>query len=340
MKVVECVPNFSEGRDEEAIQSIAEAITSVAGVRLLDMSSGYDTNRTVYTFAGDKKPVLDAAYRAVERGSELIDMARHSGTHPRMGACDVCPFVPVSDVRMEECADLARRLGKRVGDSLLIPVYLYGYAATDPQKRELEAIRSGEYEGLCQKLNNPHWQPDFGPAECTDRVIKSGALITGAREFLIAYNLNLDTKDRDTAQRIAETIREKGRVVTDKKGREIRIPGKLKSCKAIGWYVEQYGKAQVSINLTNYRETNLHQVFEAAREEASRAGVQITGSEIVGLIPKEAITASGLYYLHKKGLSSDRSERELIEAAVQLLGLDELEPFIPERKIIEYRIGL
>ncbi len=338
MKVVECVPNFSEGRDRDIIKSISEKIKSVSGVSLLDVSSGYETNRTVFTFAGEPEAVLHAAYNSVVTGFSLIDMSEHSGAHPRIGACDVFPFVPVSHVSMEECVGLARRLGKKVGKNLEIPVYLYGHAATKPERRELSSIRSGEYEGLEEKLQYPEWAPDFGPSVFSEKVKRSGAIIIGAREFLIAFNLNLNTKDKDIAHVIAQRIRESGRVVTDERGRRIRSPGKLQFCKAIGWYVEDFGRAQISINLTNYKKTNMHHALEAASEEAARRGVQITGAEIVGLVPKRAIIDSGIYYLQKRGGSLDKTEAEIINVAVEALGLNELEQFKPNDKILEYRI--
>ncbi len=338
MKIVECVPNFSEGKDRKTIESIAEAISSSPGVVLLDFDAGYDTNRTVYSFVGEPEHILTAACNAVTRGTELIDMRFHNGAHPRIGACDVCPFIPVSGVDMDECVELAKELGKFVGEKLNIPVYLYEHAATSPGRKNLEHIRSGQYEGLREKLKNPEWKPDYGPGELNDRVRKTGATVIGARDFLLAYNININSKDRALADEIAKSIREKGKTVINEEGNRIRVAGSLQYCKAIGWYVDEYKRAQVSINLTNYHVTNLHHAFEAASAEASKRGVRVTGSEIVGLVPKKAIIDAGLYYLKNQGRSRALSEKEIVTAAVQSLGLSELSQFLPDRKIIEYRI--
>ncbi len=338
MKVVECVPNFSEGRDQRIIRLIADAVKGVSGVILLDVSSGHDTNRTVYTFAGAPQDVLEAAFAALRVGCELIDMSSHHGAHPRLGACDVCPFVPVMGVNMEECAELARDLGARIGTVLGIPVYLYARAAAVPVRENLEDIRVGEYEGLAAKLLDPAWKPDYGPSEYTEKVRRSGAVITGAREFLLAYNINLNTRDPRIAARIAGEIREKGRIVRDENGNEVRVPGRLKFCKAIGWYVEDYGCAQVSVNLTNHRITNLHHAYEAVGEVAAQFGVRVTGSEIVGVVPKEALIQSGLYYLQKEGEGEIFDEKIIIQRAVKFLSLNDVVPFISDERIIEYRI--
>ncbi len=338
MKIVECVPNFSEGRDRKTIESIAEAISSSPGVVLLDFDPGYDTNRTVYSFVGEPEHILTAACNAVKRGTELIDMRFHAGAHPRIGACDVCPFIPVSGVDMDECVELAKKLGKFVGEKLTIPVFLYEHAAASMERKNLEHIRSGQYEGLRDKLIKPDWKPDYGPSEFNDRVRKTGATVIGARDFLIAYNININAKDRALACEIANAIREKGKTVIDEKGKRIHLTGTLKQCKAIGWYVDEYKRAQVSINLTNYHITNLHHAFEAASVEASKLGVRVTGSEIVGLVPKKALIDAGLYYLKKQGQARALSEKDIITAAVQSLGLSELELFQPDKKIIEYRI--
>jgi glutamate formiminotransferase/formiminotetrahydrofolate cyclodeaminase len=344
MKIVECVPNFSVGRDGEVIGRIADAIRGVQGALLLDVSPGIDTNRTVYTFAGEPSAVLTAACSAVETGLQLIDMSTHSGTHPRLGACDVCPFVPVSGVNMDDCIALACALGERVGHKLHIPVYLYAEAAKVHERRALERIRAGEYEGLEAKLRDPGWRPDYGPAEYTERVRRSGALITGAREFLIAYNVNLNTQDRSVAARLAGEIREKGESEAERRGRTGGWSGsvnaglkRLRFCRAIGWYIAEYGKAQVSMNLTNYRVTNMHHAFETVRERALGAGVEVTGSEIVGLVPKAAIIESGMFYLGEKHGGTIDEER-IIEVAVESLGLNDVVSFRPQEKVVEYCI--
>lgn len=344
-KIVECVPNFSEGRDMTVIKQITDAIESVEGVRLLDVDPGEDTNRTVVTFVGSPEGVKEAAFLAVKTAAEVIDMRKHHGAHPRMGATDVCPFVPVKGVTMEECVEIAREVGKRIGDELGIPVYLYEEAATKPEWHNLAEVRKGEYEGLKERFESgdPYWTPDFGPAEFNER---AGATAVGAREFLIAYNINLNTKDRRLAHHVALNLREKGRakrdengkIVRDENGKKVMVPGRLKYTKAIGWYIEEYGFAQISINLTNYKKTPWHIVFEVAREEAEKAGLIVTGSELVGLIPLEAVLEAGRYFLRKQGKSSGVSERELIEEAVLSMGLSQIAPFDPNEKIIEYRI--
>jgi glutamate formiminotransferase/formiminotetrahydrofolate cyclodeaminase len=326
MKLVECVPNFSEGRNRAVIDAIAEAIRSAEGVTLLDVDPGVDTNRTVVTFLGAPEAVLEGAFAGIARASELIDMSKHSGAHSRIGACDVCPFVPVRGIEMEECVRLARRLGQRVGEELSIPVYLYEEAATRKERRNLAEIRRGEYEGLAAKLKDPDWQPDFGPAKFNQ---KSGATVIGAREFLIAYNFNLNTKDVKIANRIAGSIREAGR-----KG----VPGKFKHVKAVGWYMQDFNCAQVSMNLTNYKKTPLAQVFDEVCAQAERQGVRCTGSELVGLIPEDCLLQAGRHFLEKAGKSAGVPRSELVRIAVVSLGLNELYPFKPEEKIIENRI--
>lgn len=338
MKIVECVPNFSEGRDRNIISKIAAVIEEIDGVSLLDVDPGEDTNRTVFTFVGEPEKVFDAAFNAIKAGISLIDMRKHKGAHPRMGACDVCPFIPVSGITMEECAELAKKLGKKVGDELGIPVYLYENAATSEERRNLANIRKGEYEALKEKLKDPQWKPDFGPSEFNEHTSKTGATVIGAREFLIAYNINLNSKDKKLANKIAKEIREKGKTIKDENGNKIQVPGKLKYCKAIGWYVEDYKRAQISINLTNFKVTNMHHAFEASREEAQKLGIRITGSEIVGLVPLEAILEAGRFYLKKQGASTAVSEKELIDIAIYSLGLNDVTEFDPEKKIIEYRI--
>ena len=343
MKLVECVPNFSEGRDMTKIDQITSEIRDTEGVKLLDVDPGKDTNRTVVTFIGSPEAVVEAAFRAIKKASEVIDMSKHKGAHPRMGATDVCPFVPVSGVTMEDCAELARKLGKRVGEELGIPVYLYEEAASKPERKDLANIRAGEYEGLPEKLKDPAWKPDFGPAKFNP---KAGATAVGAREFLIAYNVNLSTRDVRVAKEIAFTIREKGRlkrddngkVIRDKEGKALRIPGKFKACKAVGWYMEDFGRAQVSINLVNYKITPPHIVFDECSKLAEKFGVRVTGSELVGLIPLEALLEAGRYYLKKQGKTTGVPQSELIHIAVLSLGLSDLYPFEPEKKIIEYQV--
>ena len=340
-RLVECVPNFSEGRNRATIDAIADAIKGVSGVKLLDVDPGADTNRTVYTFVGSPEAVSEAAVRAARRGYELIDMARHSGAHPRMGAMDVCPIVPVSGITMDECVEVARALGRRLGDALQVPIYFYEYAATSEGRRSLAAIRTGEYEGLERTLQDPEWQPDAGPARFDPRY---GASVVGAREFLIAYNVNLNTRDRKLAHEIAMNIREGGRVmrdahgnpVVDAEGRQVKQPGRLQAVRAIGWYIDQYRQAQVSINLLNYKVTPLHVVFETVREEAATLGLRVTGSELVGLTPLQPMIDAGRFYLHAQGKSTGAPEAEVVDLAVCSLGLDQLGPFDPQKKIIEY----
>ena len=335
-KIVECVPNFSEGRDMGIIKQITDEIEKVEGAILLDVDPGADTNRTVVTFVGTPEAVKEAAFRAIKKAAELIDMSKHKGAHPRMGATDVCPFVPVSGVTMEDCVQIAREVGERVARELGIPVYLYEEAATRPERRSLADIRVGEYEGLPEKLKDPEWKPDFGEPVFNP---KSGATVIGAREFLIAYNLNVNTRDRKLAHRVALRIREKGRIVKKKDGTKERVPGRLKDVRAIGWYIPEYGYAQISVNLTNYKITPLWKLFEVACEEAEGLGLRITGSELVGLIPKEAMLESGRHFLEKMGKCPAVPEKELIHIAVLSMGMDQTHQFKPEEKIIEYRIA-
>jgi glutamate formiminotransferase/formiminotetrahydrofolate cyclodeaminase len=343
-KLIECVPNFSEGRDEGIIRQITDEIASVEGVRLLDVDPGKATNRTVVTFVGDPDSVIEAAFRGIRKAAQLIDMSKHSGEHPRMGATDVCPLIPIQGISMEETASYAVKLAKRVGEELNIPAYLYEYAQPDKKRSNLSIIRAGEYEGFFDKIKLPEWKPDFGPAIFP---AAAGATVIGARDFLIAYNVNLNTKSTRIANRIAFDVREAGRVVrdgnpytgkikTDENGEPVRIPGKLKHVKAIGWYIEEYQMAQISINLTNCRETPLHTVFEACCESADERGARVTGSELVGLIPLQPMLDAGKHFLQKQGLSAGVSEEELIWTAVKSMGLDELGPFDPNKKIIEY----
>ncbi|MGA9751161.1 MAG: glutamate formimidoyltransferase [Acidobacteriota bacterium] len=392
-KLVECVPNFSEGRDKAVIQQITDAIESVAGVVLKDVDPGEDMNRVVVTFFGPPEAAAEAAFRGIKRASELIDMSRHHGTHPRMGATDVCPFVPVNEVLVEECVELSRALGRRVGEELAIPVYLYEYAATRPERRNLANIRRGEYEGLAEKLKDPEWAPDFGPATFNAR---SGATVIGAREFLIAYNIDLNSRNKDHATDIAFMLREKGRSVRrgnvrpfyymgtllkHEKGRffcgsceaefpdpdalfghiqtvhgydgrelyrlndadpdrlageSVKQPGLFNHCKAIGWEVPQFGRVQISINLTNYRITPTHAVLEKARELAAERGLVVTGSEIVGLVPLQAMVETGKFYLARQGRCTGIPLEDVVETAVQSLGLRDVAPFDVREKVIGY----
>lgn len=345
-KIIECVPNFSEGRDLSVIRQITAEIETVEGVKLLDTDPGKATNRTVVTFVGEPEAVIEAAFLAIRKASELIDMSKHQGEHPRMGATDVCPLIPVSGISMEETAAYAVKLAQRVGEELHIPVYLYEQAQPNKQRSNLSVIRAGEYEGFFKKIKEPEWKPDFGPSEFSAR---SGATVIGARDFLIAYNVNLNTKSTRIANSIAFDVREAGRVkrvghpvlgelVLDENGEPVRIPGKLKECKAIGWYIEEYGIAQISMNLTNYNVTSVHAAFDAVCESAQSRGIRVTGSELVGLIPLRALLDAGKYYLAKQGRSLGVSEEELIHIAVKSLGLDELAPFDPGKKIIEYQL--
>ena len=346
-KLIECVPNFSEGNDMGIIKQITDQVESVEGVKLLDVDPGKATNRTVVTFVGEPEAVLEAAFRAVKKASEVIDMRFHKGEHPRFGATDVCPLVPIRNITMEEVAALARKLGERIGTELGIPVYCYENAAFTDERRNLANNRAGEYEGLPEKLKNSHWKPDFGPAEFNDKVAGSGATAVGARDFLVAYNVNLNTTSTRRANAIAFDIREKGRpmregnsitgkIAKDENGEEIWIPGSLKACKAIGWYIEEYGIAQISINLTNISITPVHVAFEETSARAQERGLRVTGSELVGLIPLKAMLDAGKYFLRKQQRSVGVSEKELVQIAVKSLGLDDLKPFNPKEKIIEY----
>jgi glutamate formiminotransferase/formiminotetrahydrofolate cyclodeaminase len=339
-RLVECVPNFSEGRDRAVIDAIARALASVSGVKLLDVDPGADTNRTVYTLVGPPEGAAEAAFRGAQKAAELIDMTVHKGAHPRMGALDVCPFIPVADITMAECAELAKTVGRRIGAELQIPVYFYEHAAASEERRSLAYIRAGEYEGLAEKLATPAWAPDAGPARFNAR---SGGTVVGAREFLLAYNVNLNTLDRRLANEIALSIREGGRarrdadgeILRDAGGTSIKMPGRLRAVRAIGWYIEQYRQAQVSINLLDYHTTPLHVVFETAREEAEKLGLIVTGSELVGLTPLAPMLEAGRYFLRKQGKSAGVPERELVEIAVRSMGLGQVAPFDPAKKIIE-----
>lgn len=340
MRLVECVPNFSEGRDKEKIQSITKEIEATPGVKLLDVDPGESTNRTVVTFIGPPEAVQEAAFKAIRKAAEAIDMRLHKGAHSRIGATDVCPFVPLSEVTMEDCVKLAHELGRRVADELGIPVYFYEEAALKPERRNLATIRTGEYEGLPEKLKDPEWAPDCGEPVFN---AKAGATVIGAREFLIAYNINLNTRDRRLANEIALNIRESGRakrdrdgnILRDEEGNAIKVPGRFSYVRSVGWYIDDYGIAQISINFTNYKLTPVHEVFDEVVRQAEILGLRVTGSELVGLIPKEALLAAGRYYLEKQGKSPGVPEDELIRTAVISLGLNDLVPFQPKKKIVE-----
>ncbi|MEF8874063.1 MAG: glutamate formimidoyltransferase [Candidatus Thermoplasmatota archaeon] len=395
MELVECVPNFSEGRNEKVIDEITDEIEAVDDVEVKDVDMGEDTNRTVVTFVGPPDGVKKSAFNAIQKASELIDMSQHEGSHPRMGATDVCPFVPVKGVTMDDCIEIARELGEKVGKELDIPVYLYEEAATEEKRENLASIRSGQYEALDEKLTDPEWKPDFGPAEWNERVEKTGSTVIGAREFLIAYNIDLNTKNKKIAWDIALEMRRRGRAkrknspdqhywkgevvrygedefpcgecdfvgdtfeevhnhtveehgydlkeflekeygyeVDDLEGKAVKQRGEFDHCKAIGWYVDEYERAQISINLTNYKETSLHDVFEFARDRANKMGVRVTGSEIVGLAPYDALMRSGKYYLEKMNMPTGIPEEDVIETAIQSLGLRDVADFDPEEKLI------
>jgi len=395
MKLVECVPNFSEGRDQSIIDEITGEIKSVEDTELKDIDMGSDTNRTVVTFVGTPEGVKEAAFKAIKKASELIDMSNHEGSHPRMGATDVCPFVPVRGVDMDDCVEIANEVGERVGEELDIPVYLYEEAATEEKRKNLATIRSGQYEALDEKLKDQDWKPDYGPAEWNERTKKTGATVIGAREFLIAYNINLNTKNKKVAWDIALEMRRRGRAkrknspdqhywkgkivrygedhypcgecefvgetfdevhehtekehgycleeflekeygydITDLEGKAVKQRGKFDHCKAIGWYVDEYNRAQISINLTNYKKTNLHDVYEFARDRARKMGARVTGSEIVGLAPYDALLRTGKYYLEKMNQSTGIPEQDIIKTAIQSLGLRDVSEFDPNEKLI------
>ncbi|MBI9017194.1 MAG: glutamate formimidoyltransferase [Phycisphaerae bacterium] len=327
MRLVECVPNFSEGREPEIINKISATIEAVDGVKLLHVDSGYDVNRTVMTFIGSPEQVGIAAFNAIAKAYELVDMAKQSGTHPRMGSTDVCPFIPVSNVTIEECLDLARNVARRVGDELGIPVYLYEKSATQPERQNLADIRRGQYEGLPEKLKLKEWKPDFGPTEFNP---KAGATVMGVREFLIAYNINLNTRDIRLASQIAGMLRATGYKDINKQ----KIPGKFQCCKAIGWVVDEFDRAQISMNLTDYKVTPIHVVMEEARNLAADLGLVVTGSEIIGMIPYDALLATGKYYLQKQGQSTFIAIRDILETAIQSLGLRDCTSFIIKDKVL------
>lgn len=348
-RILECVPNFSEGRNMEIIKQITDCIEAVEGVQLLNVDPGAATNRTVVTFVGEPEQVVEAAFQAVKKAGEIIDMRHHHGTHPRMGATDVCPLVPVAGITLEEAAEMARALGKRIGEELGIPVYSYEAAAFRPERKNLAVCRSGEYEGLSKRLDTENGRPDFGPCQFTEDVARTGASAVGARDFLLAVNYNLNTTSTRRANAIAFDVREKGRparegnpivgkIKKDENGNTIMIPGTLKGCKAIGWYIDEYGIAQVSMNITDIRTTPLHVAFEEVCRCAHNRGIRVTGTEVVGMMPKSALIDAAKYFLKKQNRSLGISESELIKIAVKSLGLDDLKPFNPQEKVIEYMI--
>ncbi len=356
-QIVECVPNISDGRNKEIIDAVVKAASSVSNASVLDVDPGFATNRTVITIAGEPEAVLQAAFNVIEKAGQLIDMTKQTGSHPRHGATDVCPFVPVSGITMEDCAELARRLGKRVGEELEIPVYLYEYAASKPEWVKLPNIREGEYEALPNKLGKPEWKPDFGPNEWNDSTAKTGVCTIGARNFLIAYNVNLNTKDTSMAKEIALTIRDTGRTertnkwkfVRDENGKKVHQPGLLQNCKAFGWFIEEYNTAQVTMNLTDIAVTPLHVGYDVTKEEAEKLGLAVTGSEVVGLLPLSSMVDAGKHYLQKQNKAllatgkqaktTGAPERELVNLAIRSMGLDDVAEFDPDKKIIEYIIA-
>lgn len=346
-RIIECVPNFSEGRDMEVIKQITNAIESVKGVKLLDVDPGEATNRTVITFVGEPEAVADAAVASIKRATELIDMRLHKGAHPRMGACDVCPLIPVSGITMDECAELARDLAKRIADELAVPTYCYEAAAFKPERRNLAVCREGEYEALPEKMANEDKRPDFGARAYDEGIARTGATAVGARDFLVAVNYNLNTTSTRRANAIAFDVREKGRpkregnpitgkIIKDENGEPVMIPGTLKACKAIGWFIEEYGIAQVSMNMTNLSVTPLHVAFDEVCRAADARGVRVTGTEIVGLVPKKTLVDAGRHFLLKQHRSTGLPERELVRIAIESMGLSNLKEFKPEEKVVEY----
>ena len=345
-QLIECVPNISEGRDIKKINAIAGTVKTVESVKLLNVDIGKTTNRTVITFAGEPENVIEAAFRLIKKASELIDMSKQSGEHPRFGATDVCPLVPIANISMEETISYAHKLGKRVGNELGISGYFYENAATFDKRKNLATVRSGEYEGLKEKFANSNWKPDFGTPEYNNQVILSGVTAISARNFLIAYNVNLDSTSTRLANSIAFDVRESGRIqregnqitgkkIVDKNKKPIRIPGKLKAVKGFGWFIEEYGIAQVSYNLTNIKITPMHKVFEETVKSATNRGLRVTGSELIGLVPIQAMIDAADYFLTKERCSLEISEDKKIKVAVKYLGLDDLNPFNPNEKIIE-----
>ncbi len=348
-QLIECVPNFSEGRDQSVIDKITASISAVEGVQLLDVDPGKATNRTVVTFVGEPEAAIEAAFQAIKTAGELIDMQQHSGEHPRQGATDVCPLIPISNISMEETVAYAQKLAKRVGKELAIPCYLYEAAASRPERQNLATIRAGEYEALPAKLGQPEWAPDAGKNEYNERVAQTGVTVIGARDFLIAYNVNLNTTSVRRANSVAFDIREKGRlkreggkltgkVINDEQGNPMRVPGACKSVKGIGWFIEEYGIAQISMNLTNINITPMHIAFEETCKSATRRGMRVTGSELVGMVPLKVMLDAGRYFLQQQQRSTGIADEEIIRIAVKSMGLDELSPFDPRQKIIEYRL--
>jgi glutamate formiminotransferase/formiminotetrahydrofolate cyclodeaminase len=346
-QLIECVPNFSEGRDMNVIKQITDQIETVEGISLLDVDPGKATNRTVVTFVGEPEQVIEAAFRGIKKAYELIDMSKHKGAHPRFGATDVCPFVPVANISMEETVDYARKLAKKVGEELQLGIYCYENAAFKPERKNLATCRSGEYEGLPDKLKDPKWAPDFGPAEFNS---KYGVTAIGARDFLVAINFNLNTTSTRRANAVAFDVREKGRVkreghpvtgkiVKDENGNDVRVPGTLKGTKAIGWFIEEFGIAQISMNITNISQTPVHIAFEEVNKKATERGLRVTGTEIVGLVPLKAMIDAGKYFLKKQERSTGVSDDEILKIAIKSMGLDDLYDFKPEEKIIEYKIA-
>ena len=348
-RIIECVPNFSEGRNMECIKQITDAIESIKGVKLLDVDPGEATNRTVVTFVGEPEAVVDAAIAGIKRATELIDMRQHKGAHPRMGACDVCPLIPVSGITMEECAELARALAKRIADELAVPTYCYEAAAFKPERRNLAVCRKGEYEALPERMTSAEEQPDYGARAFDEGIARTGATAVGARDFLVAVNYNLNTTSTRRANAIAFDVREKGRpmregnpivgkILKDENGEPVMKPGTLKACKAIGWFIDEYGIAQVSMNMTNLSVTPLHVAFDEVCRAADARGVRVTGTEIVGLVPKKVLVDAGRYFLRKQHRSTGVPERELVRIAIETMGLSTLKEFKPEEKVIEYML--
>ena len=337
-QIIECVPNFSEGRNMEVIDSIADSIEEAGGVKVLNVDPGAATNRTVITFAGSPESVVEAAFQAVKKAGELIDMRLHHGAHPRLGATDVLPLIPISGITLEECAELARGLAERIYTELGIPCYCYEAAAFKPERKNLAVCRAGEYEALPERMKDPVRRPDFGPGDFTERAARTGATNVGARDFLIAVNFNLNTTSVSEANAIAFEVREKGRPVTVD-GKTVMIPGTLKGCKAIGWFIDEYGIAQVSMNITDINATPLHIAFEEVCRAAQARGLQVTGTEIIGLVPKRTMLEAGLYFLERQQRPTDVSEQDIMQAAVISMGLDDLKPFNVKDKVVELLIG-